>query len=177
MRDLAALDPDESVTERLGALDTSDRTSDSDFLNFDDVELDPRRRGRGRARRSRSDRPARPAPAAPVLAPGEPARATTSRSTDRSAPSESRPGGRNVPLAAAVGAGMAIVALAAFSIGPVGALIIAELVIAAAGAEFLNALQRNGFRPLTLLGVVAIAAFPLATYWNCLLYTSDAADE
>ena len=35
-----------------------------------------------------------------------------------------------------------------------------------AGAEFLSALQRNGFRPVTLLGLVAIAVFPLATYWK-----------
>jgi phosphatidate cytidylyltransferase len=82
------------------------------------------------------------------------------------APAESAPAGRNVPMAAAVGAIMAVVALAAFSLGSVGALIIAEIVIVAAGAEFLSALQRNGFRPVTLIGLAAIAVFPLATYWK-----------
>jgi len=163
MRDLAALDADEPVTERLGALDTSERTSDSDYLNFDDVELDPRRRGRSRARRSRSTRAAASAPTAAVAA--EIGDATSDQATQVVA-SEPRPGGRNVPMAAAVGAIMAAVALGAFSLGPIGALLIAEIVIVAAGAEFLSALQRNGFRPVTLIGLAAIAMFPLATYWK-----------
>lgn len=171
MRDLAGLDADAPVTERLGALDTSDRTSDSDYLNFDDVELDPRRRGRGRARRSRSTR-AGTAPSAVDAVTAQAARAAQAAPTGETAvdlpgaPDGPRPGGRNVPMAAAVGAIMAVVALAAFSIGPVGALLIAEIVIVAAGAEFLSALQRNGFRPVTLLGLVAIAVFPLAAYWK-----------
>jgi phosphatidate cytidylyltransferase len=163
MRDLAALDADEPVTERLGALDTSERTSDSDYLNFDDVELDPRRRGRGRARRSRSTRAAAPVPTAPEVA--EIGDASPQRA-EQVVPGEPRPGGRNVPMAAAVGAIMAAVALGAFSLGPIGALLIVEIVIVAAGAEFLSALQRNGFRPVTLIGLAAIAVFPLATYWK-----------
>ncbi len=158
LRDLGSLHPDEPVVERLGALDTSERTSDSDYLNFDDVELDPRRRNRSRVRRprtSKSNPPTDPRGAAPVAA--------SSTSEGVSAP---RPGGRNVPLAAAVGAAMAAVALLAFSVGPVGALLIAEIVVAAAGVEFLTALQRNGFRPATLVGIVAIAVFPLAAYWK-----------
>ena len=169
MRDLAGLEADAPVTERLGALDTSDRTSDSDYLNFDDVELDPRRRGRSRARRNRTNRPAASTPVAaatPIGTPAEPSAVVSVPPTARNASSEERPGGRNVPMATAVGAVMAILALAAFSIGPVGALLIVEIVIVAAGAEFLSALQRNGFRPVTLLGLVAIAVFPLATYWK-----------
>lgn len=169
MRDLAGLDADAPVTERLGALDTSARTSDPEYLNFDDVELDPRRRGRSRARRSRSNRSAASTSAATVSPTSEPAAPSVVGGvapTDHDAQSESSPGGRNVPVAAAVGALMAVVALAAFSIGPVGALLIAEIVVVAAGAEFLSALQRNGFRPVTLLGLVAIAVFPLAAYWK-----------
>jgi phosphatidate cytidylyltransferase len=163
MRDLAALDADEPITERLGALDTSERTSDSDYLNFDDVELDPRRRGRGRARRSRSTRAAAPVPPASNIAGTGDA---SPEQGDQAAPGEPRPGGRNVPMAAAVGAIMAVVALGAFSLGPIGALLIVEIVILAAGAEFLSALQRNGFRPVTLVGLAAIAVFPVATYWK-----------
>jgi len=148
------------VTERLGALDTSERTPDPDYLNFDDVELDPRRRGRGRARRTRTPRVVDPAAAAAPTSSSAPAPVATEQDA---AP---RPGGRNVPMAAAVGAGMALIALFAFSRGPVGALLIVELVVVAAGVEFFSALQRNGFRPATLLGVVAVVAFPLATYWK-----------
>lgn len=157
LRDLGGLDPDAPVVERLGALDTTERTSDSDYLNFDDVELDPRRRGRGRTRRPRAARAA----AATV-----PTDTGADSGAAPAADGSARPGGRNVPMAAAVGAAMAAVALLAFSIGPVGALLIIELVIAAAGAEFLTALQRNGFRPATLVGVVAIAVFPLAVHWK-----------
>lgn len=169
MRDLAGLDADAPVTERLGALDTSQRTSDSEYLNFDDVELDPRRRGRARSRRNRTNRSAASTSVAavtPIGTPAEPSTPVAGSPAVEDAGGEGRPGGRNVPMAAAVGAVMAIVALAAFSIGPLGALLIAEIVIVAAGAEFLSALQRNGFRPVTLLGLVAIAVFPLATYWK-----------
>jgi len=169
MRDLAGLDADAPVTERLGALDTSQRTSDSEYLNFDDVELDPRRRGRARSRRNRTNRSAASTSVAavtPIGTPAEPSTPVAGSPAVEDAGGEGRPGGRNVPMAAAVGAVMAIVALAAFSIGPLGALLIAEIVIVAAGAEFLSALQRNGFRPVTLLGLVAITVFPLATYWK-----------
>ena len=51
--------------ERLGALDTSERLDDEDYLNFDDLELDPRKRGRrgaspwSRRRGSQGRRPTR----------------------------------------------------------------------------------------------------------------------
>jgi phosphatidate cytidylyltransferase len=167
LRDLGSLDPDEPVVERLGALDTSERTTDSDYLNFDDVELDPRKRGRARSRRPRATRPTaatEPRAQSPALASAS-ASGSGGQASD-GAEGSNGPGGRNVPLAAAVGAVMAVVALLAFSVGPVGALLIAEIVVAAAGVEFLTALQRNGFRPATLVGIVAIAVFPLAAYWK-----------
>lgn len=163
MRDLASLDPDEPVVERLGALDTSERSTDTEYLNFDDVQLDPTRSGRTRVRRTRTGRGAASRPGAPVrsIAPE-----TSAADATDAEPAAARPGGRNVPVAAAVGAAMAAVALLAFAAGPAAALLIVELVVVAAGVEFLGALQRNGYRPATLLGVVAIAVFPLATYWK-----------
>ena len=113
MADLAAPD-DEPVSERLGALDTTDRLSDEAYLNFDDVELDPQQRGRRGSRRGRSSRskaatpppavdplaaivadasgPAGPPPGAPkppgATAPGEPeAPAKTAASTAPVSPS------------------------------------------------------------------------------------------
>jgi phosphatidate cytidylyltransferase len=175
MRDLVAMDADAQVTERLGALDTSERALDTEYLNFDDVELDPRRRGRGRTRRTRTSRiieaEGGAAPAPPVepgvgAASPPPARPASASSADPDGDTRTRPGGRNVPMAAAVGAAMAAVALFAFSLGPIGALLVVELVVVAAGIEFFSALQRNGFRPATLLGVAAVVVFPLATYWK-----------
>lgn len=69
MADLAATDDDEPVSERLGALDTTDRVADEAYLNFDDVELDPRQSGRRGGRRNRGARAkATPPPAADPLA-------------------------------------------------------------------------------------------------------------
>ena len=45
-------------------------------------------------------------------------------------------------------------------------MILVEIVLAIAGLEYFLAVQRGGFRPATLLGLVAVAAFPVATYWK-----------
>lgn len=165
MLDLAATESEQRPTERLGALDRSERTTDVEFLNFDDVELDPRRRAR-RSRRSRTTRPdASVTPAAAAASPTTAAPAATSPSGP-AADAPAGAGGRDVPRAALVGVVMAVVALGAFSLGAVGALIVAEIVIVAAGVEFFGALQRNGYRPVTLIGVAAIVMFPLAAYWK-----------
>lgn len=188
--DLLATEPAEPVAERLGALDTTERISDEEYLNFDDVELDPATRGR-RSRAGRQRRAARrvdagsdptsvilppdlvgttagegvapPAPPAPSV--------SVSSSTRRPAPAapDAAPqgaGGRNVPVAAAVGAALAVLALVLFKVGPAATMVLVTVVIGLAGFEFFGALQRSGFRPATLLGVVAVAGLPLATYWK-----------
>ncbi|MEI7623458.1 MAG: phosphatidate cytidylyltransferase [Actinomycetes bacterium] len=73
---------------------------------------------------------------------------------------------RNVPMAAAVGIGMAIVAALLFKAGAAPTMLLIEVVLVAAGFEFFGAMQRSGFRPATLLGLVAVAALPIATYWK-----------
>ena len=73
---------------------------------------------------------------------------------------------RNVPMAAAVGIGMAIVAALLFKAGAAPTMLLIEVVLVAAGFEFFGAMQRSGFRPATLLGVVAVAALPIAAYWK-----------
>ncbi len=228
MADLAGLD-DEQTEERLGALDTSERLSEEAYLNFDDVELDPRRRGRRGSRRgrARAERPPAPDPLAaivtdaglppsgseavvgpvppgPVLPtptvgaprpPAEPAAAAPAEPRARVGPARPRltgslpppdddpaaprrrrhaaplepersSGGRNVPQAVAVGAGLALLALLVFKAGPAPTMVLVEIIIALAGAEFYGAVQRGGFRPATLLGLTAVAALPVATYWK-----------
>lgn len=116
-----------------------------------------------------------PAPTpAPVAAA---AGATAARSTTaRKQPSPPRPGGgtgtggpaadRDLPVAIGVGVALAVVALVLFSIGPGAAMGLVTLVIAAAAAEFYAAMQKVAYRPATLLGIVACAGLPLATYWR-----------
>jgi len=179
LADLAASEPDEPVVERLGALDTDERISDEAYLNFDDVELDPQPRRRS-ARRGRSARASREEvdPLAAILlppdlvgpsadAPPPPAARAERVRTSKGEEAESAASKlRNVPMAAAVGIGMAIVAALLFKAGPVPALLLIEVVLVAAGFEFFAAMQKSGFRPATLLGLAAVAALPLACYWK-----------
>jgi phosphatidate cytidylyltransferase len=179
LADLAASEPEEVVVERLGALDTDERISDEAYLNFDDVELDPQSRRRS-SRRGRSARASREQvdPLSAILlppdlvgssavAPPPPAaqaeRVQTSNEGETAAVASKS---RNVPIAAAVGIGMAIVAALLFKAGPVPALLLIEVVLVAAGFEYFGAMQKSGFRPATLLGLAAIAALPLAAYWK-----------
>jgi len=179
--DLGSVEPDEPVAERLGALDTDERISDEAYLNFDDVELDPqpRRRGsrRGRAARSAGididplsaillppDLVGSPAEA-PAPPPPPAARAERTRKPKEENASEGAKG-RNVPIAAAVGIGMAIVAALLFKAGPAPSMLLIEVVLVAAGFEFFTAMQRSGFRPATLLGLAAVAGLPIACYWK-----------
>jgi len=177
--DLGSVEPDEPVAERLGALDTDERISDEAYLNFDDVELDPQPRRRG----SRRGRAARSAdinndPLSAILLPPDlvgsptelpsPPTATraerTGKTNEENAPDGAK--GRNVPIAAAVGIGMAVVAALLFMAGPAPAMLLIEVVLVAAGFEFFTAMQRSGFRPATLLGLAAIAGLPIACYWK-----------
>jgi len=177
--DLAASEPEEVVAERLGALDTDERISDEAYLNFDDVELDPQSRRRS-PRRGRSARASREQvdPLSAILLPpdlvGSSAVAPpppTAQAERVQTPNEGETAvvaskSRNVPIAAAVGIGMAIVAALLFKAGPVPALLLIEVVLVAAGFEYFGAMQKSGFRPATLLGLAAIAALPLAAYWK-----------
>ena len=177
--DLGSVEPDEPVAERLGALDTDERISDEAYLNFDDVELDPqpRRRGSRRGRAARSAGidndplsaillpPDLVGSPAEVLPPPPSARAERApKPKEESAPEGAK--GRNVPIAAAVGIGMAIVAALLFMAGPAPAMLLIEVVLVAAGFEYFTAMQRSGFRPATLLGLAAVAGLPIACYWK-----------
>ncbi|MBJ7307093.1 MAG: hypothetical protein JHC63_04390, partial [Acidimicrobiia bacterium] len=179
--DLGSIEPDEPVAERLGALDTDERISDEAYLNFDDVELDPQPRRRG-SRRGRASRSAAidndplsaillppdlvgPSTQAPPPPPPSVERAERTRQPDEERTSEAAKG-RNVPIAVAVGIGMAIVAALLFKAGPAPAMLLIEVVLVAAGFEYFTAMQRSGFRPATLLGLAAVAGLPIACYWK-----------
>lgn len=182
LADLAASEPDEPVVERLGALDTDERISDEAYLNFDDVELAPQPRRRG-ARRGRSSRGARQEndPLSAILLPPDlvgsgtdaplPPPPSAGRTEPAPAPQEQPAApaaakSRNVPMAAAVGIGMALVAALLFKAGPLPTLLLIEVVLVAAGFEYFTAMQKSGFRPATLLGLAAVAALPVASYWK-----------
>jgi len=178
LADLGAVEVEEQVVERLGALDTDERITDEAYLNFDDVELAPQPRRRGVRRQRSAKSSAQPSdPLTSILLPPDlvgssteslpppptaPAAPGVARTTTNEQPSSSR----NVPLAAAVGIGMAIVAALLFMAGAAPTMLLIEVVLVAAGFEFFAAVQKSGFRPATLLGLAAVAALPIATYWK-----------
>jgi len=73
-------------------------------------------------------------------------------------------GGRNMGQAVAVGVALGVVALILAKLGAPWFLILVEVAIVLAAAEYLAALRRAGLEPPTLLGLVAVAALPLAAY-------------
>jgi phosphatidate cytidylyltransferase len=66
--------------------------------------------------------------------------------------------------AVAVGVGLAVVGLVLARLGAPWMMVLVEIVVVLAAAEYLSTLRRAGLEPPTLLGLVAVAALPLATY-------------
>ena len=138
--DVSALRDDEA---RLGALDDS-RTEHSDLFSFDEPE--------------------------PAPAPERPAQVTTSIRTRQPAPPQEAPpprsngGGRDMQTAVGIGAGLAVAALVVFKAGPKPALLLVTAIVALAAAEAYAVLRRAGYRPATLLGLIATVSLMFGAY-------------
>lgn len=78
---------------------------------------------------------------------------------------ESDPGA-DLPVRVITGVAMAVVAVVLFSMGPAMAVVAALIVLVAAAAEFYSLVQRGGYQPATLVGLVATACLVLGTYWK-----------
>ncbi|HVM04142.1 MAG TPA: phosphatidate cytidylyltransferase [Acidimicrobiales bacterium] len=135
---------------KVGALDDS-RTDHSDLYEFDEPEPEPE----PEPQRER-------APAA------GPASVTTSiRTRQAGAPPEAPaqpPGGRDLRGAVVIGAALAAVALLVFKAGPKPALVLVTAIVTLAAAEAYDVLRRAGYRPATLLGLIATVSLMFATY-------------
>ena len=75
-------------------------------------------------------------------------------------------GGRDMQTAVATGVGLVVLALILFKIGPAAAMILVTAVIVLATAELFGALQRGGYNPATLLGLVGSGGLVLGAYWK-----------
>jgi phosphatidate cytidylyltransferase len=62
------------------------------------------------------------------------------------------------------GAGLAVLAVIALSVGAAATVALVAVVLGMAAAEFFTAARKEGYQPATLLGIVAAAAMPLAVY-------------
>lgn len=72
----------------------------------------------------------------------------------------------DIRVRAITGLGMAAISLILFSMGPATAVLVALVVVVAAAAELYAMLQRGGYQPATLVGLVATASLVMATYWK-----------
>lgn len=126
---------------RMGALD-EDRTDHSDLFSFDEPEpeVEPERAPVTTSIRTRQ-------PPAPDAAPPPPV-----------APK------RDMGSAVGIAVALFAVALALFKAGPTPALLLAIAVVTVAAAEAYDVLRRAGYRPATLLGLVATVSLMLAAY-------------
>ena len=73
-------------------------------------------------------------------------------------------GDRDLPVAVAAGVGIGVAALIAFSRGPAWAAAFATIVVLLAAAEAFDVFRRSGYKPATLLGLVATGSLMLGGY-------------
>ncbi|HUF32805.1 MAG TPA: phosphatidate cytidylyltransferase [Acidimicrobiales bacterium] len=152
---------------RVGALDESDRPAPDDFFGDAPGRREPVIRGAH----------GRPAPweqaaaAGATVGPGPeagPARAGRRHEPHRpvAGPGDGGPGERDVRLAVITGVGLAVAALILFSLGPGPAMVLVVGIVVVCAAELFASLQRGGYQPATLLGLVASGALVASAYWR-----------
>ncbi len=90
-------------------------------------------------------------------------RAATGESPRRGLP---RPGGRENARAIAIGVGLGAIFLLFAALGPKYLLVMAAIVVAALTVELYGVLRRAGYKPATLLGLVATVALMFGVYWK-----------
>lgn len=132
----------------------AERTSSVPLADFDEFEPEPVRTRVGAApQRGRHAR-------------GSAVR----RGVERGAPLPGRPdggrGGDDLASRVVVGLGLIILLAIAYAIGPKALVVLATVVITAAAAEAYGIMQRSGFKPATLLGLVATVGVVLGAYWK-----------
>ncbi|MFI5041456.1 MAG: phosphatidate cytidylyltransferase, partial [Acidimicrobiales bacterium] len=138
MGDASVLGDDET---RIGALDSS-RTEHSDLYSFDEPEAPPpTTRIQTRA------------------AAGEAARPRRGRGGVRT-------GGRDNTQATVIGVGLGAVFLLAAALGPKFLLVYATAVVVFLTAEIFAVLRRAGYKPATLLALVATLSLSFGNYWK-----------
>lgn len=81
-------------------------------------------------------------------------------------PAPRRPGGGDMGSRVAVGAGLIVLLIIAYAVGAKALLALAAVVVVASAAEAYNMTRAPGFRPATLLGLVATVGCVLGAYWK-----------
>ena len=169
-----------------GALDTTARPTQEEFLSFDDLEVPeadlPRAPARGSADdpiRIGLDRAAA-TPGTPNPPAGRAARPTAKKvavrkraaappADDAGPPPARRPaasssGGRDMQTAVVVGVGLVAIGIVCFVIGPIALVPLAAIILLVSAGEFFASTRRAGLHPLTPLGLASVVGLVLATW-------------
>jgi phosphatidate cytidylyltransferase len=100
--------------------------------------------------------------------PGEPTRGgrpARSGSTARTPARPPKSGGRDLPTAIGVGLLIAAAFVVAVVIGPKVVLVVVVAVLGLASIEYFDKVSEKGYRPATIIGIIACVATPIAAYW------------
>jgi phosphatidate cytidylyltransferase len=72
----------------------------------------------------------------------------------------------DLPVRVAVGAGLAVIAIVLFILGPAATMVLVVAVVGLCAVEFYDKLRERGYQPATLVGLAAVVGMPLAAYWK-----------
>lgn len=100
--------------------------------------------------------------------PGEPTRGgrpARSGSTARPPTRPTKTGPRDVPTAIGVGLLMAAVFVVTVVVSPKLVLVVVVAVLAFGSIEYFDKVSEKGYRPATMVGIIACATMPIAAYW------------
>jgi phosphatidate cytidylyltransferase len=100
--------------------------------------------------------------------PGEPTRGgrpARSGSTARPPTRPTKSGPRDVPTAIGVGLLMAAAFVVAVVVSPKLVLLVVVAVLAFGSIEYFDKVSEKGYRPATMVGIIACATMPIAAYW------------
>lgn len=162
--------------EPTGVFDSS-RSEHSDLYSFDEEFERVTNRNSGETEAIRIDddfdeleleEPVPPR-AAPVGATGRPAshRVAAARDHRRRPPRPTGPpGGGELGGRVAVGIGLIALLAIAYAVGAKALLVLSLLIVTAAAAEAYQMIRSAGFRPATLLGLIATVGMVLSCYWR-----------
>ncbi len=74
--------------------------------------------------------------------------------------------GRNLMVAAGVGAALFAIALVASALGALVLCLLVAVILLLCAGEYFQAMRQAGYEPVALVGLAAVAAAPLAVYWR-----------
>jgi phosphatidate cytidylyltransferase len=74
--------------------------------------------------------------------------------------------GRDLPSAVAVGLGLGAVYIGLANLGAKALVGLVVAVVVLCAIEFFDKVREKGYQPATLIGLVAVAALPIAAYWR-----------